>query len=190
MCVCVCVFTSRAGGFRYGAYGMSLPLDYHPSHACMLERGWVLAFAHVRGGGERGKAWHAAGRGLNKWNSFWDFEVRCERAVVGWCAWRCDVCWVRAVQERGVRLPLFVRAPGGPALGIWMKLVGRALSTVACADRLICAAVFRTMSALAPWWCMFAADWMRNSNRQWCSFPVLLPTGSSLPRSDDTECKS
>lgn len=54
---------------------MTLPVDYHPSHACMLERGWVLAFAHVRGGGERGKAWHAAGRGLNKWNSFWDFEV-------------------------------------------------------------------------------------------------------------------
>ena len=41
----------------------------------MLERDWVLAFAHVRGGGERGKAWHAAGRGLKKWNSFWDFEV-------------------------------------------------------------------------------------------------------------------
>lgn len=55
---------------------MSLPIDYHPRHSCMLERGWVLAFAHVRGGGERGKAWHAAGRGLKKWNSFWDFEVR------------------------------------------------------------------------------------------------------------------
>ncbi len=54
---------------------MSLPIDYQPSHACMLERGWVLAFAHVRGGGERGKAWHAGGRGLNKWNSFWDFQV-------------------------------------------------------------------------------------------------------------------
>lgn len=60
---------------RYGAYGMSMPIDYHPGHACMLERGWVLAFAHVRGGGERGKAWHAAGRAQHKWNSFWDFEV-------------------------------------------------------------------------------------------------------------------
>lgn len=59
----------------YGAYGMNLPLDYHPAYACMLERGWVLAFAHVRGGGERGKAWHASGRGSEKWNSFWDLEV-------------------------------------------------------------------------------------------------------------------
>lgn len=60
---------------RYGAYGMHMPIDYHPGHACMLERGWVLAFAHVRGGGERGKRWHADGRGQNKWNSFRDFEV-------------------------------------------------------------------------------------------------------------------
>ncbi|CAN0008226.1 unnamed protein product [Ectocarpus fasciculatus] len=67
----------------YGSYGMSLPIDYHPAQACMLERGWVLAFAHVRGGGERGKAWHAAGRGLDKWNSFWDFEACAEHLVSG-----------------------------------------------------------------------------------------------------------
>ncbi|CAM9946155.1 unnamed protein product [Ectocarpus sp. 12 AP-2014] len=67
----------------YGSYGMSLPIDYHPAQACMLERGWVLAFAHVRGGGERGKAWHAGGRGLDKWNSFWDFEACAEHLVSG-----------------------------------------------------------------------------------------------------------
>lgn len=73
---------------------MSLPLDYHPSHACMLERGWVLAFAHVRGGGERGKAWHAAGRGLDKWNSFRDFEVGVGRPLF---MLGCSVClaWCR-----------------------------------------------------------------------------------------------
>ena len=65
----------------YGAYGVNMPLDYHPRHVCMLERGWVLAFAHVRGGGERGKAWHAAGRGLSKWNSFHDFEVQCRPMI-------------------------------------------------------------------------------------------------------------
>ncbi|CAN0466039.1 unnamed protein product, partial [Discosporangium mesarthrocarpum] len=60
----------------YGAYGMNLPLDYHPGHACLLEMGWVVAFAHTRGGGERGKGWHAAGRKMKKWSTFWDFEVK------------------------------------------------------------------------------------------------------------------
>lgn len=69
---------------RYGAYGMHIPIDYHPGHACMLERGWVLAFAHVRGGGERGKGWHAAGRGQNKWNSFRDFEVGGIPTLISW----------------------------------------------------------------------------------------------------------
>lgn len=78
---------------------MSLPIDYHPAQACMLESGWVLAFAHVRGGGERGKAWHAAGRGLDKWNSFWDFEVRSARVTRA----RNPVCngrvWNNACEE-------------------------------------------------------------------------------------------
>ena len=66
---------------------MTMPIDYQPGHACMLERGWVLAFAHVRGGGERGKAWHSAGRGLSKWNSFWDLEVRARGGGAG-CRWQ------------------------------------------------------------------------------------------------------
>ncbi|CAM9870072.1 unnamed protein product, partial [Sphacelaria rigidula] len=73
--------TNRLVLHGYGAYGMHMPIDYHPGHACMLERGWVLAFAHVRGGGERGKRWHADGRGQNKWNSFRDFEA-CARYLV------------------------------------------------------------------------------------------------------------
>jgi len=93
-------------GWRYGSYGMSLPIDYQPSHACMLERGWVLAFAHVRGGGERGKAWHAAGRGLNKWNSFWDFQVCCAVVFLPWCVVLC---------LDGVRCAVLVRAACGPA---------------------------------------------------------------------------
>lgn len=55
---------------------MKLPMDYNPAYACKLERGWVLAFAHVRGGGEKGRTWHASGKALDKWNSFWDLEVR------------------------------------------------------------------------------------------------------------------
>jgi prolyl oligopeptidase PreP (S9A serine peptidase family) len=52
--------------FGYGAYGQALQPQYEPEHVCLLQRGWVLAWAHVRGGGEMGKMWHASGRGLNK----------------------------------------------------------------------------------------------------------------------------
>lgn len=50
----------------YGAYGHSLPADWDPSRLPLLSRGWVLALAHVRGGGELGRGWHAAGRGVRK----------------------------------------------------------------------------------------------------------------------------
>ena len=57
----------------YGAYGKCLPLHYRPFYHQLLEMGWVLAFAHVRGGGEMGLGWHNDGLKLNKKKSFLDF---------------------------------------------------------------------------------------------------------------------
>ena len=54
----------------YAAYGHTLPLDFLPERIPLLDRGWVIALVHARGGGELGRQWHAAGRGLdNKHNS-------------------------------------------------------------------------------------------------------------------------
>lgn len=65
----------------YGAYGVSLDLSYHPEYLPLLTRGWVLAFAHVRGGGERGRWWHGAGRGKDKPNSFHDY-IACAKWLI------------------------------------------------------------------------------------------------------------
>eukprot|EP00397_Hematodinium_sp_SG-2012_P010410 GEMP01010525.1.p1 GENE.GEMP01010525.1~~GEMP01010525.1.p1 ORF type:complete len:549 (+),score=138.71 GEMP01010525.1:886-2532(+) len=57
----------------YGAYGSRLPLDYRLDRLQLVKRGWKIAFAHVRGGGEKGFQWHDDGRLLKKHNSFLDF---------------------------------------------------------------------------------------------------------------------
>ncbi|AHG65302.1 prolyl oligopeptidase family serine peptidase [Advenella mimigardefordensis] len=57
----------------YGAYGFSLSPVYGTSYKSLLDRGFVYAMIHVRGGGELGEEWHAQGRGRNKKNSFNDF---------------------------------------------------------------------------------------------------------------------
>ncbi|CAE7397920.1 PREPL [Symbiodinium pilosum] len=56
----------------YGSYGTFLAPDFCSEHVALLRRGWVLAWAHVRGGGENGRNWHSAGRQLSKANSIMD----------------------------------------------------------------------------------------------------------------------
>ncbi|KAL2083369.1 hypothetical protein ACEWY4_021142 [Coilia grayii] len=46
----------------YGAYGLELSMAFSPERRLLLERGWALAYCHVRGGGERGLGWHQLGR--------------------------------------------------------------------------------------------------------------------------------
>ncbi len=57
----------------YGSYGFSLPPSFSSNRISLLDRGMVFAIAHVRGGGEMGKAWHDQGRMMNKKNTFTDF---------------------------------------------------------------------------------------------------------------------
>jgi len=65
----------------YGSYGFPYPVSFAPSNLPLLDRGVVLAFAHIRGGGEMGKAWHDDGRMLNKLNSFTDFIAAAEHLI-------------------------------------------------------------------------------------------------------------
>lgn len=57
----------------YGSYGLSLDPAYRPAWQAWIERGGIIAVAHIRGGGEYGDAWHRGGQKLTKINSMLDF---------------------------------------------------------------------------------------------------------------------
>jgi oligopeptidase B len=67
----------------YGSYGYPYPVSFSFSSTrlSLLERGVVVAIAHIRGGGELGKPWHDGGRMAHKMNSFTDF-IACADALV------------------------------------------------------------------------------------------------------------
>lgn len=65
----------------YGSYGMNLDLSFSYSRINMLNRGWVFAYAHVRGGSEKGDGWYQQGKMLNKKNSISDF-IACSEYLI------------------------------------------------------------------------------------------------------------
>ena len=64
--------------YAYGSYGYSLPVGFNSNRLSLLDRGLVLAYAHIRGGGDMGKPWHDAGRLMQKRNTFTDFIAAVE----------------------------------------------------------------------------------------------------------------
>jgi oligopeptidase B len=69
--------------YAYGSYGYPLPVTFSSNRVSLLDRGVVFALAHVRGGGDMGKAWHDDGRLGNKRNTFTDFIAAAEFLLAG-----------------------------------------------------------------------------------------------------------
>jgi oligopeptidase B len=67
--------------YGYGSYGVSIDMFFNANIFSMVDRGVVTAVAHIRGGGEMGKAWHDAGRMMNKKTTFTDFIASAEDLV-------------------------------------------------------------------------------------------------------------
>lgn len=65
----------------YGAYGIPLEQGFNIVNMCAMERGWVIAQAMVRGGGDRGVRWHEQGKLYNKHNSFSDL-ISCTEYLI------------------------------------------------------------------------------------------------------------
>jgi oligopeptidase B len=92
--------------YAYGSYGYPLPIGFNSNRLSLLDRGVVMAYAHIRGGGDMGKPWHDAGRLMQKRNTFTDF-----------------IAAVQHLTRNGYGDPARVSAEGGSAGGLLMGAV-------------------------------------------------------------------
>ena len=65
----------------YGGYGVCITPEYTANRRIMLDQGFVIAIANLRGGGEYGEAWHLAGNLTHKQNVFDDFYAVLEHLI-------------------------------------------------------------------------------------------------------------
>lgn len=67
--------------YAYGSYGYSTDPSFSSTRLSLLDRGFVFAIAHIRGGQEMGRAWYENGKLFNKKNTFTDY-IDCGKALV------------------------------------------------------------------------------------------------------------
>jgi len=67
--------------YGYGAYGANLDPWFSVGRLSLLDRDFVYAIAHIRGGGEMGRYWYEEGKLLNKRNTFTDFIASAEHLI-------------------------------------------------------------------------------------------------------------
>ena len=89
--------------YGYGSYGASIDDDFSFSRLSLLDRGFVYAIVHVRGGGELGQQWYEDGKFLKKKNTFNDYLDACD-----------------ALLKLGYGSPSLCYAMGGSAGGMLM----------------------------------------------------------------------
>lgn len=92
--------------YGYGSYGSSTDASFNASRLSLLDRGFVFAIAHVRGGQEMGRQWYEDGKLLRKMNTFTDFIASAEHLV-----------------REGYTTPGQLFAQGGSAGGLLMGAV-------------------------------------------------------------------
>ncbi len=66
--------------YGYGSYGMAMPASFNANRLSLVDRGFVYAIAHIRGGTDKGWGWYLDGKREKKTNSFDDFSA-CARAL-------------------------------------------------------------------------------------------------------------
>jgi oligopeptidase B len=67
--------------YAYGSYGASMDPTFSSNRLSLLDRGFIYALAHIRGGEEMGRQWYEDGKMMHKMNTFYDF-VDCGKYLI------------------------------------------------------------------------------------------------------------
>jgi oligopeptidase B len=67
--------------YGYGAYGIAIPASFSTSRLSLVDRGFIFAIAHIRGGKDKGYRWYTEGKLEKKVNTFTDFIAAGEYLV-------------------------------------------------------------------------------------------------------------
>ncbi len=117
--------TAPAMLYGYGSYEASMDPWFSPLLLSLLDRGFVYAIAHIRGGGEMGRRWYDDGKFLHKRNTFGDFIAAAEHLI--------DANWTTSG-----RLVAMGGSAGGLLVGVVVNerpdLFGAALALVPFVD--------------------------------------------------------
>ncbi|HLI66589.1 MAG TPA: S9 family peptidase [Caulobacteraceae bacterium] len=105
--------------YGYGAYGIPMDAHFSTQALSLVDRGWIWATAHVRGGSEKGWGWFLDGRGPKKPNTFSDF-IACAEHLTG------------AGYSRAGRIVAYGGSAGGMLMGaianmrpdLWAGVIG------------------------------------------------------------------
>ena len=92
--------------YGYGSYGATIYPEFDENILSLLDRGFIYAIAHIRGGAEMGRKWYYDGRGLKKINTLTDY-IDCSRYLI----------------EEGYTSPEYLFATGASAGGLLMGAI-------------------------------------------------------------------
>ena len=92
--------------YAYGSYGHSMDAHFSSTRLSLLDRGFIYAIAHIRGGEDLGRQWYEDGKLLQKKNTFTDF-IDCSKYLI----------------ERNYTSPAHLYAEGGSAGGLLMGVI-------------------------------------------------------------------
>uniref|UniRef100_UPI0025CE4DFE S9 family peptidase n=1 Tax=uncultured Brevundimonas sp. TaxID=213418 RepID=UPI0025CE4DFE len=67
--------------YGYGSYGIPMPASFSTNRLSLVDRGWIYAIAHIRGGSDKGWGWFLDARKMTKKNTFSDFIASAEHLI-------------------------------------------------------------------------------------------------------------